>query len=177
MEYVRIALRCSLNAQRAHKYLFRALFEDSCLFLVPGSHALPRSVEQRSLSSTMEPPTNALDMPGAIRVTIKRKPRHIRPSLVFSLIIPSSAGETAFYNSNILHCASYSSANKRATLHGTMGSTRGGFSRARNILQHGLNWMTEPRFRDTLNKRGQMMLDNLVKMKDGAGSVGYSLDN
>lgn len=88
-----------------------------------------------------------------------------------------AAGETAFYNSNILHCATYSSSVKRATLHGTMGSTRGGFSRARNILQHGLDWMAEPRFRDTLDARGRMMLDNVLKMKDSAGEVGYSLDN
>lgn len=49
-----------------------ALFEDSCLFLVPGSQALPRSDEQRIQSSTMDPPKNPLDMPGAIRVTVKR---------------------------------------------------------------------------------------------------------
>ena len=33
-----------------------ALFDDSCLYLVPGSHALPRTSEQRSQSSTMDPP-------------------------------------------------------------------------------------------------------------------------
>ena len=82
-----------------------------------------------------------------------------------------------FYNSNILHCAAYSPATTRATLHACMGSVRGGSSRARNVLQHGLSWMTEPRFRDSLDVRGQAMLDRLVKMKEGAGEVGYSQDN
>ncbi|KIP04423.1 hypothetical protein PHLGIDRAFT_120730 [Phlebiopsis gigantea 11061_1 CR5-6] len=135
-----------------------ALFDDSCLYLVPGSHALPRTPEQRSQSSTMDPPTDPMDMPGAIQVTIKR-------------------GETAFYNSNILHCAAYSSRSERATLHGTMGCTRGGSSRARNILQHGLDWMTDPRFRDALDARGKMMLDNVLRMKAAAGKVEYSLEN
>lgn len=58
-----------------------------------------------------------------------------------------------------------------------MGSTRGGSSRARNVLQHDLEWMTERRFRETLSTRGKGMLDNLVKMKEGAGELGYSLDN
>ena len=58
-----------------------------------------------------------------------------------------------------------------------MGSTRGGFTRARNILQHGLDWMTEARFHDSLDRRGQVMLDNLIKMKNDTGEVGYSLDN
>jgi hypothetical protein len=53
----------------------------------------------------------------------------------------TAAGDTLFYNSNILHCAAYSPAMKRATLHGTMGSTASGASRARNVLQHGLAWM------------------------------------
>ena len=87
------------------------------------------------------------------------------------------AGETVFYNSNILHCATYDPSAKRATLHATMGSVQGGSSRARNILQHGLNWMTEERFKDTLNERGKRMLERLIKMKESAGEVGYSLVN
>ena len=58
-----------------------------------------------------------------------------------------------------------------------MGSVRGGSSRARNVLQHGLDWMTEPRFRNTMNDRGKAMLDRLVAMKEGAGEVGYSQTN
>jgi hypothetical protein len=58
-----------------------------------------------------------------------------------------------------------------------MGSIRGGSSRARNILQHDLNWMdTDPRFKASLNTRGQHMLQNLLDMRKGVkGDVGYSL--
>ena len=55
-----------------------------------------------------------------------------------------------FYNSNILHCAMYDPDERRATLHACMGNSRGGTTRARNILQHGLEWMKEERFKTTL---------------------------
>ena len=85
------------------------------------------------------------------------------------------AGETVFYNSNILHCGVYNSKQHRATLHGCMGDTRGGSTRARNVLQHGLLWMTEDRFRDQLSERGARMLQALIDMKEGVkGDVGYS---
>jgi len=53
--------------------LRRALYEDSCLYIVPGSHKLPRTNEQRALSMTRDPPENPLDMPGAIQVTLQRE--------------------------------------------------------------------------------------------------------
>lgn len=57
-----------------------------------------------------------------------------------------------------------------------MGDTRGGSSRARNVLQHGLNWMKGAQFRDGLNERGKAMLSRLIKMQEGVnGDVGYSL--
>ncbi|CAL1702733.1 unnamed protein product [Somion occarium] len=135
-----------------------ALYEDACLFVVPGSHRVPRTPEQRVHSSTPDPPNNPLDLPGSIQVTLQ-------------------PGETVFYNSNILHCATYDPSAKRATLHASMGSTRGGSSRARNVLQHGLDWMTESRFRKGLNERGRDMLERLIRMKESAGEVGYSLAN
>ncbi|KAF9267181.1 hypothetical protein L218DRAFT_996064 [Marasmius fiardii PR-910] len=135
-----------------------ALYEDSCLYVVPGSHLKPRTDEQRKHSTTMDPPVNPLDMPGAIRVTLQ-------------------AGETVFYNSNILHCATYDNECKRATLHATIGDSRKGAGRARNILQHGLTWMQEERFRDQLDDRGKAMLDKLLILQRQAGDVGYSLDN
>ena len=49
-----------------------ALYEDACLFVVPGSHLIPRTPEQRERSSTLDPPKNPLDMPGAIQVVLKR---------------------------------------------------------------------------------------------------------
>ncbi|KAI0085239.1 hypothetical protein BDY19DRAFT_896973 [Irpex rosettiformis] len=142
-----------------------ALYRDSCLYVVPGSHKVPRTPEQRVHSSTPDPPANPLDMPGAIRVDLKGK--HL----------PSYTGETIFYNSNILHCATYDSTQPRATLHACMGSVKGGSTRARNILQHGLDWMVEDRFKETLDDRGKAMLERLIRMKESAGEVGYSLSN
>lgn len=134
-----------------------ALYEDACLYVVPGSHAVPRTPEQRAHSSTLDPPKDPMDMPGAIRVILQ-------------------PGETVFYNSNILHCATYSSATTRATLHACIGDVAGGAARARNVLQHGLEWMTSDEFKNTLSDRGRSMLERLVKMKgDVIGDVGYSL--
>ncbi|THU87865.1 hypothetical protein K435DRAFT_680977 [Dendrothele bispora CBS 962.96] len=137
-----------------------ALYEDSCLYIVPGSHKHPRTEDQRALSMTMEPPANPLDMPGAIRLTLK-------------------PGETVFYNSNILHCATYDCTAKRATLHATMGDSRRGQERARNILQHGLLWMKEDKFRVGLNERGTRMVDKVLefqrRVEESGEEVKFSL--
>lgn len=59
-----------------------------------------------------------------------------------------------------------------------MGDTRGGSSRARNILQHGLNWMKGDEFRSGLSERGKLMLSRLIEMQKYVnGDVGYSLTN
>ncbi|KAF9496944.1 hypothetical protein BDN71DRAFT_1488351 [Pleurotus eryngii] len=135
-----------------------ALYEDRCLYIVPGSHKQPRTSEQRFLSSSQVPPENPLDMPGAIQVILH-------------------PGDSVFYNSNILHCATYDSKTPRTTLHACMGDSRGGSTRARNILQHGLKWMTGTSFYDTLDARGKAMLSRLLDLhKSSGGHVGYSLD-
>jgi len=135
-----------------------ALYEDDCLYVVPGSHKVPRTPEQRVHSSSPDPPKNPLDMPGSIRVTL-------------------APGETVFYNSNILHCGTYTSRKPRATLHACMGSTQGGSSRARNVLQHGLDWMESEAFKEGLSARGREMLERTLKMKNETGDVGFSLAN
>ncbi|KAF9446655.1 hypothetical protein P691DRAFT_732842 [Macrolepiota fuliginosa MF-IS2] len=137
-----------------------ALYTDSCLFIIPRSHKNVRTPEQRQLSETLEPPKNPMDMPGAIQLTLQ-------------------PGETVFYNSNILHCATYSSKTPRATLHGCIGDIRGGSTRARNVLQHGLDWMKVDDFRSSLPEdwRARKMLDNLLIMQRNSGPVGYSLQN
>ncbi len=60
-----------------------------------------------------------------------------------------------------------------------MGDIRGGSVRARNVLQHGLGWMKEDAFRDSLTVKGKAMLDCLVEMqkKNEGIPIGYSLDN
>lgn len=96
----------------------------------------------------------------------------------YSLIFDVIAGETVFYNSNILHCATYDCRSPRATLHACMGNTRGGNARARNILQHGLEWMKYERFFNTLPEgRAKKMWANLVEMEKGNdGKRVYSLE-
>ncbi|KAI6001820.1 hypothetical protein EDD15DRAFT_2227674 [Pisolithus albus] len=137
-----------------------ALYEDCCLYVVPGSHRVPRTAEQRTLSITQDPPKNPLDMPGAIQVIL-------RP------------GETVFYNSNLLHCATYDSKKPRCTLHACVGNVRGGSIRARNVLQHGLQWMTEDNFSSQLGERGRGMIRRLVAMQKGVEgqALGYSLNS
>jgi len=50
-----------------------ALYEDACLYLVPESHKVPRTDGQRAHSTTLEPPTDPLAMPSAIRLVLQRK--------------------------------------------------------------------------------------------------------
>ncbi|KZV94666.1 hypothetical protein EXIGLDRAFT_834866, partial [Exidia glandulosa HHB12029] len=137
-----------------------ALFDDASLFVVPGSHSVPRTGEQRAQSSTMDPPEDPMTMPGVLQVSLKR-------------------GDTVFYNNNILHCATYSKDTPRVTLHGCMGDARGGSTRARNILQHSLEWMREDRFSSSLQGRSRSMWERLMKMDETArgdgASMGYSL--
>ncbi|KAA1470842.1 hypothetical protein DENSPDRAFT_836743 [Dentipellis sp. KUC8613] len=135
-----------------------ALYDDSCLYIVPGSHKVPRTAEQRAQSISSEPPADPMTMPGVMKVALK-------------------AGDSVFYNNNILHLGTYDSKVKRATLHATMGDTRGGAIRARNILQHGLAWMKEDSFRETLDADAQAMLDRLIRLQESVGEkVEYSLD-
>lgn len=58
-----------------------------------------------------------------------------------------------------------------------MGDVRGGSSRARNVLQHGLDWMKEEKFRAGLDEKSKPMLDRLIAMRNRTGEVGYSLSN
>lgn len=50
-----------------------ALYTDSCLYIVPRSHKIPRSPEQRRLSETLDPPEDPLEMPGAMQLTLRRE--------------------------------------------------------------------------------------------------------
>ena len=58
-----------------------------------------------------------------------------------------------------------------------MGDTRGGSTRARNILQHGLGWMMEDRFKMMLDGEARKMLERLIMMQERVGDkVEYSLE-
>ncbi|CAE7158397.1 unnamed protein product [Rhizoctonia solani] len=120
-----------------------ALYDDTCLFVVPGSHREPRTPEQRALSSTQEAPKDPMDMPGAICVKLK-------------------AGDTVFYQNNILHTAAYHPEVKRATLHASMGDIRGGNRRARMILQHQVDWVRGDTFISTFKPEGSTSDDTVA---------------
>lgn len=99
-----------------------ALYDDSSLFLVPGSHRRARTDAER----TADPYES--NMPGQITVNLK-------------------AGQVAFYNNNILHRGVYDSRKERMTLHGSIGTVAAGGERARNVLQHGVGeWAKEDDF-------------------------------
>lgn len=173
---------CVFNAKRVENFLTlcRALYDDSCLFVVPKTHNQPRTIEQRALSSTLDPPRDPLEMPGVKQVHLKGN--HYKISVVVSQNSSSGtrypAGETVFYNSNILHCATYDCRLPRITLHACMGDTRGGSTRARNVLQHGLEWMKENRFVETLPEgRAKDMWEKLIELEKGTGGkIEYSLE-
>ncbi|KAJ3071212.1 hypothetical protein HDU98_005658 [Podochytrium sp. JEL0797] len=119
-----------------------ALYDDACLYIIPKSHNRVRTEEERRIN--IEDPL-CLEMPGQMCVELK-------------------AGQTVFYNNNIMHRAVYDKSKKRATLHGCMGTVNGGSHRARNILQHGVAWMREERFKETLPERLYPMYDNLIRL-------------
>jgi hypothetical protein len=68
-----------------------------------------------------------------------------------------------------------------------MGDVRGGATRARNVLQHGLDWIKGEEFKKSLEalgdgnvrKRAFKMWTNLLKMQEGIdmGNLGYSLSS
>ncbi|TIB73927.1 hypothetical protein E3Q22_03096 [Wallemia mellicola] len=126
-----------------------ALYDDSCLWIVPKSHKMVRSPAQRALSCETKPADNPAEMPGAIQVHLK-------------------AGQILFYDANILHCAQYPCtppSPPRATLHGSYGDLRGGSHRAIGVLQHGLEWMKDPSFGDG---PGHEMWEKLMAMYNQA---------
>jgi hypothetical protein len=128
-----------------------ALYDESCLIIVPKSHNRVRTAQERQI--TLESPLG--EMPGQLVVHLK-------------------AGQAVFYNNNILHRAVYFKDNKRATLHASMGTIIGGSHRAQNILQHGLNWMREERFQNTLPERLRPIYDNLVRLTNKETEVTYT---
>lgn len=129
-----------------------ALYGDSSLILVPKSHTRPLTDVERSAD-----PLEA-NMPGQIHVQLK-------------------AGEMAFYNNNIFHRGAYRSDVERMTLHGSMGHVAGGPLRARNVLQHGREWIAKVDMsRVSDKKRADGMRDRLVALGRDHGEVGFAHD-
>lgn len=129
-----------------------ALYDDSSLVLIPGSHKRARTDVERN-AAPYEP-----YLPGQITVKLR-------------------AGEVAFYNNNILHRGVYDPNKERMTLHGSIGSKRAGSERARNVLQHGVGewagqWNLEGEEGEWV-QRAKGMRDALVSLGKESGDVGY----
>lgn len=131
-----------------------ALYEDSSLILVPGSHRRARTETERNAG-----PYDLL--PDEIRVRLE-------------------PGEMAFYNNNILHRGAYKSDVERMTLHGSMGHVQGGALRARNVLQHGREWIEKVDLGGLNGKDravAEGMRDRLVALGSAYEEIGFSQDD
>ena len=132
-----------------------ALYDDSSLVVVPGSHKRARTDMERNADPYED------DMPG-------------------QKIVRMGPGDIMFYNNNILHRGVYDSTVERMTLHGTIGTAGTNKSRARNILQHGIgSWARQADFSDLPSDMAQLaggMQQRLIAM-GGGRDVGYSQVN
>ncbi|KAM3074999.1 hypothetical protein ACMFMF_005683 [Clarireedia jacksonii] len=132
-----------------------ALYPDSSLIVVPGSHRRARTEEERNMGEY------EAGVEGEIRVQMKE-------------------GDVVFYDNNILHRGVYDSGVERMTLHGSVGLEGGGGVRARNVLQHGLkDWVGDIDFSCLDPEQREIaegMREKLLKMAAESGDVGYSLD-
>lgn len=160
------------------------LYDDDCLFVVPGTHARIRDEAECKANAEIPPAAKLfkgendsgfdgdweIDPPTTLRVRLK-------------------AGQTAFYSQRILHRASYLPSRHRATLHGCYGEVSchdnvqaeqnvSASERARNVLQHGVEWMKDDSFGEQLPERLKPMWKNLLVMseKNKPEDLGYSLD-
>lgn len=136
-----------LKERMMHAQWNLALYEDSSLVVVPGSHKRARTDMERSADPYED------EMPGQIAVKM----------------LP---GDIVFYNNNILHRGVYDSTNERMTLHGTMGLVGSDPARARNILQHGIGkWAAKCDFTDLsdpkIARRADTMKARLISMGTG----------
>jgi hypothetical protein len=143
-----------LDKPAFHAQWNMALYEDSSLILVPSTHRRARTQAERDAGPYDK-------MPGEIRV-------HLKP------------GEMAFYNNNILHRGAYKSDIERMTLHGSMGHVQGGAMRARNVLQHGRNWIGKVNLGGLDGHERQVaegMRDRLVALGSAYEETGFSQDD
>ncbi|KAI5365067.1 Putative phytanoyl-CoA dioxygenase [Septoria linicola] len=129
-----------------------ALYDDSSLVVVPGSHRRARTDMERGADPFED------DMPGQLAVKM-------------------APGDIVFYNNNILHRGVYDSTTERMTLHGSMGITKSDPERARNILQHGIGtWASDADFTNLvpeMSKLAEGMKARLISMGTG-DSVGFT---
>ena len=135
-----------------------ALFDDSSLIVVPGSHRRARAQVERDAD-----PYQA-NMPGQLVVHLK-------------------SGDAVFYNSNILHRGTYKGIDAkselgRLTLHGSVGLAGHGTERARQVLQHAIGeWVARadfPQMEGQKGERAEAMRQRLMALGKG-DDLGFSL--
>ncbi|CAO1620831.1 unnamed protein product [Sympodiomycopsis kandeliae] len=148
-----------------------ALYDDECLFIIPGTHKRVRTNEEIIANQHIcEPPSlsprNAemewknVDPKDTLRVKLK-------------------AGETCFYSQRLLHRASYDPTRQRATLHGCYGQIGSNGQRARMVLQHDVEYLKQSIYgKQISNPKLKIMWDNLIAEYEGKSKeqFGYSLD-
>lgn len=142
-----------LNEPAWHAQWNLALYDDSSLIAVPGTHKRPRTKAERDADPFVD------QLPG-MRVVQMR------------------AGDLVFYDNNILHRGVYDSGVERMTLHGSVGHVKGSNARARNVLQHGVGeWVGDCDFSklpEHVKTRAEGMRQRLFEMGRTSGDVGFS---
>ncbi|KAK5108304.1 hypothetical protein LTR62_008619 [Meristemomyces frigidus] len=142
-----------LQEPMAHAQFNLALFPDSSLIVIPGSHRRARTEVERVADPYED------DMPDQIHVRME-------------------PGDIVFYQNNILHRGVYDSkGSERLTLHGTMGVKGSDPARARNILQHGIgDWAAGCHFDGLEVERATLARDMQARLIEmgGGKDVGYS---
>lgn len=135
-----------------------ALYDDDCLFIVPATHRRLRTAAEVSANNAKPPAATQI---GPSQSESEQQQTDFAPDGSWVGVDPPNTlrvklkpGQTAFYSQRILHRASYLPSAKRATLHGCFGdASQGGngpAERARNVLQHGVEWMRDPAFGKSL---------------------------
>lgn len=147
-----------LNKPAYHAQWNLALYDDASLIVIPGSHLRATTAEEEQLLSS--------------------DPYH--PNLPNQKLVTLRAGEMVFYNNNILHRGVYDANVERMTLHGSMGHVEGGALRARNVLQHGREWIDGVDFggieREEERERAEGMRKRLVELGGKFRETGFAHD-
>ena len=116
-----------------------ALYDDACLYIVPGSHRRPSSPEERDVAQNRQ-----------------------KDPMPEQLIVKLKAGQGVYYNANLLHRGVYAKDRQRETIHACMGAIEG--AALREDLYQWLSWMKDPAFGPTLPERLQPLYANFMRM-------------
>lgn len=123
-----------------------ALYDEACLYIVPGSHLRASTPEERDIvqNRSLDP------MPEEMTVALK-------------------AGQGVYYNANLLHRGKYPKAVCRETIHACMGTIHGAV--LRKDLYKWLAWMTGPEVRETLPEGLHPLYDNFIRMAEATADT------